>query len=46
MKLGLPFCVKACQPLGSSVGISKVRNKEEFISSIENAFFFFFLEMI
>lgn len=35
--LGLPFFVKPAN-LGSSVGISKVRNKKEFIKAIELAF--------
>lgn len=38
-QLGCPFFVKPAN-LGSSVGISKVRNQQEFASSIENAFLY------
>jgi D-alanine-D-alanine ligase len=36
-ELGLPFMVKATS-LGSSVGISKVKSKEDFLPAIEDAF--------
>lgn len=36
-KLGVPFFVKPAN-LGSSVGISKVKNREEFIKAVEKAF--------
>jgi len=36
-KLGLPFMVKATS-LGSSVGISKVKSKEDFLPAVEEAF--------
>lgn len=36
-KLGLPFFVKPAN-LGSSVGVSKVKNKDEFEKAIKNAF--------
>lgn len=36
-KLGLPFMVKAAS-LGSSIGISKVKLKDEFIPALESAF--------
>ncbi len=38
-KLGLPFFVKPANS-GSSVGISKVKNKDAFIASIEDAFLY------
>jgi D-alanine-D-alanine ligase len=36
-ELGLPFMVKATS-LGSSVGISKVKSKEDFLPAVEDAF--------
>lgn len=36
-KLGLPFMVKAAN-LGSSVGVSKVKNKEEFEAALKDSF--------
>jgi len=36
-EIGLPFMVKATS-LGSSVGISKVKNKEDFLPAVEDAF--------
>jgi len=36
-KLGLPFFIKPAN-MGSSIGVSKVHDKEEFIKAIENAF--------
>lgn len=36
-KLGLPFMVKAAN-LGSSVGVSKVKNKEDFLAALKDSF--------